>query len=79
MIGLMLNCPGLRIPRAENALKGIVRMEKPHFVFLSETKLKGRKWKTIKRKLNFTNFLCVGCVGEAEVGGWQCFGVMILI
>lgn len=66
MMGLAWNCRGLGSPRAENALQGIVRIEKPHFVFLSETKLKGREWETIKRKLNFENFLGVDCLGEGR-------------
>ena len=66
MIGLTWNCRGLGSPRAENALKGVVRVERPHFVFLSETKLKGREWETLKRKLNFKNFLGVDCRGEGR-------------
>ena len=66
MIGLTWNCRGLGSPRAENALKGVVRIERPHFAFLSETKLKGREWNTIKRKLNFPNFLGVDCSGEGR-------------
>ena len=66
MIGLTWNCRGLGSPRAENALKGVVRMERPHFVFLSETRLKGHEWESIKRKLNFPNFLCVDCRGEGR-------------
>ncbi|KAK9670069.1 hypothetical protein RND81_13G174700 [Saponaria officinalis] len=43
MIGLSWNCRGLGSPRAVNALKGIINVENPHFVFLSETKLKNKE------------------------------------
>lgn len=75
MIGLSWNCRGLGSPRAENALKGVIRIENPHFVFLCETKLRGKEWESIKRKLNFNNFLSVDCsgVGRHRSGGLAMF------
>uniref|UniRef100_A0A803N5M7 Reverse transcriptase zinc-binding domain-containing protein n=1 Tax=Chenopodium quinoa TaxID=63459 RepID=A0A803N5M7_CHEQI len=66
MIGLSWNCRGLGGPRAENALKGVVSIEHPHFVFLLETKLKGKEYESIKRKLNFDHFVCVDYSGEGR-------------
>lgn len=66
MIGLSWNCRGLGSPRAEIALKGVVRLENPHFVFLMETKLKCKEWEGLKRQLNMGNFLCVYCDGDGR-------------
>lgn len=66
MIGLSWNCRGLGSPRAECALKGVIRLENPQFVFLSETKLKGKEWDSLKRRLNYSNFLSVDCEGEGR-------------
>lgn len=66
MIGLSWNCRGLGSSRAENALKGVIRIEHPHFVFFSEKKLKGGEWESIKRKINLYNFHSVDCEGEGR-------------
>ncbi|KAK1352810.1 hypothetical protein POM88_052648 [Heracleum sosnowskyi] len=66
MIGLAWNFQGLGSPRAENALKGIIKVEHPHFFFLSETKLKGKEWENLKRKLNFENSIFVDCIGDGR-------------
>lgn len=53
------------------ALKGVIRIEHPHFVFLSETKVKGKEWEDIKSMLKFRNFICVDCSedGRQRSGG----------
>lgn len=53
-------------PWAENAQKGVIRIENLHFVFLSKTKLKGREWDNIRRKVHLKNFICVNCAGEGR-------------
>lgn len=41
MICLRWNCRGLGSPRADNALKGVVRIENPHFFFSFGNKVEG--------------------------------------
>lgn len=65
-MGLSWNCRGLGSPRAVTALKGVVRIERPHFVFLSEKKLKGKEWEGIKVMLNHHNFIGIDCNGEGR-------------
>ncbi|XP_021851299.1 uncharacterized protein [Spinacia oleracea] len=66
MICLAWNCRGLGSPGAENALKGVIQIERPHFVFLSETKLKDKEWESTRRKVRLRDFICVDCEGEGR-------------
>lgn len=72
MIALTWNCQGLGSLRVENALRDTICIEHPNFVFLSETKLKGTKKESVKRKLNYYNFLNVDCDSDQTEEGRLC-------
>lgn len=49
---------------AVNALRRIVLHEKPHLVFLQETKLHQAKMERVRMKLKFKSMLAVDCEGN---------------
>ena len=56
---LVWNCRGLGQPRAIQALKDLIRSNKPKLIFLIETKLSLNKMMQLKFALGFRNALGV--------------------
>ena len=51
---------------AFNALRRIVIHEKPHIIFLQETKLHQAEMESVRKKVKFKGMLAVDCVGEGR-------------
>lgn len=66
MRGLFWNVRGLGSPRAVSALRSIVQLESPIFVFLSETKMKSWELDTIRRKVKMGNCFGMDCKGDGR-------------
>lgn len=79
-LGVAWNCWGLGSSRAEITLAGVSKLEHPNFVFLSETKLKGKEWNRVKRKVKMHTMVSVDCQGKGRDrrGDWPCCGMIIL-
>ena len=63
---LAWNCRGLGSMPAVNALRRIVIHEKPHLVFLQETKLHQAEMERVRMKLKFKGMLAVDCEGDGR-------------
>ncbi|KAK2655391.1 hypothetical protein Ddye_008443 [Dipteronia dyeriana] len=59
------NVWGLGNPRTFMALRKVLKKHSPSLVFLSETKLRGRKVISLKRQLGFEGCFQVDCVGRS--------------
>lgn len=69
------NCRGLGNPRAIRALSRLIIKEKPHIVFLMETRLKSSEMVHLKHRWGFNRGLSVDCRG---VGRESAEGVSLL-
>ncbi|XP_058751474.1 uncharacterized protein LOC131624535 [Vicia villosa] len=71
MKAISWNCRGLGHRRAVRALMRLIRLEKPHLVFLMETRLKSDEMQRIGSKVGFNNIFSIDCrgSGRGRVGG----------
>jgi hypothetical protein len=63
---LSWNCRGLGNPRAVRALLRLNRLENPHLVFLTETRLKDCEMVKIRLQCGFNSGLFVSCAGQGK-------------
>lgn len=60
------NCRGLGHPRAVRSLLRLINLEKPHLVFLMETRLKDDEFERIKMRSCFSKCFSVSCKGHGQ-------------
>lgn len=62
---LSWNCRGLGQPQCVHELRFLVRRFQPSFLFLCETKLRGREMDGLRSSLSFFGSVYVDCVGRS--------------
>jgi exonuclease III len=65
------NCPGLGNDPAAKGLLALQKEVDPNILFLSETKINGRRMKPFRWKLGLTNLVVKDCEGRS--GGLALF------